>query len=274
MPVKKNQRKVASSFFIGLEKESFVFLIIVSLFASVSLYGVMTSFTSMQRKIGAYEASVMGTNFVVADMKSVLPESDLKVVANSGSSVVSPAVYDIFMDVKSDYKYAKAIEFLKNEGIVTGFPDGTFKPDIVISRSQAISMLIHAIDLDLSGKLDSKCFSDLTDNWFGMAVCYAKREGWIGGFSGGVFLPDAALIRSASFKLVFEAFDLKQYKPEDDVSIYTDIKIDDWFYSYVYSAYKLDLINGSKLFYPNREITRGEFSQMVFDSMGLKGLRK
>lgn len=50
-----------------------------------------------------------------------------------------------FVDVRSNYWAAPAISAVSNSGLVTGFPDGTFRPEDRITRAQALVVLAKAL---------------------------------------------------------------------------------------------------------------------------------
>jgi S-layer homology domain len=50
-----------------------------------------------------------------------------------------------FVDVRSNYWAASAISAVSNSGLVTGFPDGTFRPEDRITRAQALVILAKAL---------------------------------------------------------------------------------------------------------------------------------
>ncbi len=61
----------------------------------------------------------------------------LKLGANDGK---------IFTDVPDTYMYLADIQLAATAGIITGYADGTFKPDAAISRQHMAIMLERAID--------------------------------------------------------------------------------------------------------------------------------
>src|SRR5207244_4091195 len=56
-----------------------------------------------------------------------------------------------FVDVKSGYWAAPAIASASNAGLISGFPDGSFKPEEKITRAQALVILSKALGNNVSG---------------------------------------------------------------------------------------------------------------------------
>jgi hypothetical protein len=56
-----------------------------------------------------------------------------------------------FSDVNEDTPYAEAILALAEEGVITGFLDGTFRPYQLVTRQQFAKMIVLALDLSVTG---------------------------------------------------------------------------------------------------------------------------
>lgn len=107
-----------------------------------------------------------------------------------------------FSDVKQDLYY-DAILWAVKSGIVTGYPDGTFRPDATISRQHFAIMLYrycyfkgYSLEKDSSKKLtefsDYRTISDASRN-----ACYwAYTRGIISGRSNGTFDPQGSTSRA------------------------------------------------------------------------------
>ena len=79
-------------------------------------------------------------------------------------------------DVKNDYWAAKEISSLVEKGIISGYKDGSFKPDNTITRAEACSMVNRAFNLkaDISNK---KPYSDVKkDSWAYEAIMTAAKK--------------------------------------------------------------------------------------------------
>src|SRR5690554_3736890 len=56
----------------------------------------------------------------------------------------------------------EAILALVNEGIITGYPDGTFKPEDPVTRAEFSKMIAKAFAIRTAGE---PVFSDIEGNW-------------------------------------------------------------------------------------------------------------
>jgi hypothetical protein len=55
-----------------------------------------------------------------------------------------PTTFADFTDVPKDYPYYEAINYAKENNIVNGYDDGTFRPDNKISREEFIKIIIKS----------------------------------------------------------------------------------------------------------------------------------
>ena len=68
-----------------------------------------------------------------------------------------------FSDLPEDHLYAAAISELASRGVITGFPDGTFRPDAAVAREQFAKMIVKALGLPVSAA-DTDPFTDVPSN--------------------------------------------------------------------------------------------------------------
>lgn len=115
-----------------------------------------------------------------------------------------------FFDVNSNTTNQEAIDFLAGQGIISGYADGTFKPDNTLNRAELLKILIGATTKEqISAEQYKNCFSDVKDEWFAKYVCYAKEKGIINGYSDGTFKPSQTINFAEVAKIIVNAFDLE-----------------------------------------------------------------
>lgn len=51
-----------------------------------------------------------------------------------------------YPDVPADAWYAKAVEFVTERGLMTGYEDGTFRPNDHLTRAEAATILMRLIE--------------------------------------------------------------------------------------------------------------------------------
>ena len=91
-----------------------------------------------------------------------------------------------FTDVEVTHELAYAIEVASEYGIISGYPDGSFKPDAQISREEAMAMYSRAMtivgleEVD-NGRINNYTDKDLVASWAYDAV---KKTVSVGVFNG------------------------------------------------------------------------------------------
>lgn len=106
-----------------------------------------------------------------------------------------------FSDVEDGAWYKEAVDFLSAEGIINGYPDGTFRPDNTITRAEMAVMIYRAAETD---KDVVKNFSDVKpSSWYYDAVMALANGGVINGYPDGTFQPDKTASRAEAAKVLY-----------------------------------------------------------------------
>ncbi|MFB5662705.1 S8 family serine peptidase [Alteribacillus sp. HJP-4] len=110
-----------------------------------------------------------------------------------------------FRDVSEEFYAAGYIGYAVEEGILRGYPDGTFQPNRPITRGQMASIVENAFDLDLgSVDADSERFVDVNEDTNGqLAILYLEEAGIVQGY-GDSFRPGAPLTRAQFAKVMHQ----------------------------------------------------------------------
>jgi len=114
-----------------------------------------------------------------------------------------------YTDVDETDKYFNAIEFISEHEIVSGYNDGTFKPDGILNRAELTKIVISSNyqEADYAKYADDECFIDVPANtWFTQYVCFAKAEGIVEGYEGNVFNPESKINLVEALKITMEVF--------------------------------------------------------------------
>ena len=103
-----------------------------------------------------------------------------------------------YTDVARTDWYNNAISTLSNAGIVTGYDDGTFRPNQPITRGEMAKIIAGFANLNKG----SKTFSDLAGHWSKTYVELAAGNGWIAGYPDGTFRPDQKITRAETVTMI------------------------------------------------------------------------
>ncbi len=101
--------------------------------------------------------------------------------------VPDPETFNEISDVESGSWYSDAVAFAYDFGIVSGYSDGSFKPNADISRGELAAILAKFLREPQSHK--EKKFSDIQGFWAEESVQKLYDLGIVSGFSDGTFKP-------------------------------------------------------------------------------------
>ncbi len=118
-----------------------------------------------------------------------------------------------FSDTQN-HQYQSQIMLLAEQGVVSGYPDGTFRPNDTINRAEFLKVLLRAVGQEVTSD-SSRCFTDFVgpEEWYWSYACEAKAQGIIGGYPDGSFRGVQTVSVAEASKMVVQAagFPLPQY---------------------------------------------------------------
>ncbi|WOC75621.1 S-layer homology domain-containing protein [Intestinibacillus sp. NTUH-41-i26] len=105
-----------------------------------------------------------------------------------------------FPDVAADAWYHEAVVTLAAKGIITGYEDGTFRPEQPITRSEFAAIAARFARASTDKALT---FPDVpADAWYRGAVQTAVSYGWINGYEDGTFRPEQPIGRAETAAII------------------------------------------------------------------------
>lgn len=104
-----------------------------------------------------------------------------------------------YSDVSGTAWYAAAVSTLSKMGVISGYPDGTFRPNAPITRAEFAAMIAR---FDETAKSADTPFTDISGHWAENAIGKAYGNGWVEGSSKTVFCPESNLTRAETATLL------------------------------------------------------------------------
>ena len=127
-----------------------------------------------------------------------------------------------YSDVAATSWYNTAVSTLSSMGIITGYPDGTFRPNAAITRAEFAAI---AARFDNNGDKAAAKFSDIANHWAKDEISIAYNNGWITGYPNSTFGPQRDITRAETMTLVNRVLN-RQPETEDDLlpnmTVWTD----------------------------------------------------
>lgn len=140
---------------------------------------------------------------------------------------------------------------------ITGYMDGTFRPQNNIKRSECVVMLHRLLTQD-EQTTNIRQFTDVPSNaWYSDAVGVLAAKGIINGYSDGTFRPETDVTRS---EFVAMALRLAETPLESTESRFLDVTHEYWAMAYIQTAAHHGIVSGylDGTFCPEKPITRAE----------------
>lgn len=158
----------------------------------------------------------------------------------------------------------EAILYLHDKNIISGYPDGTFRPNEPITRAQAAAMLLKALDIEVI-KNPTVQFKDVTtkSNYYSI-LATINEKGIIRG-DNGYMRPGEPTSRAQMAAILRRAFKM----PLDSQPTFTDVSQLHWAYADINSIAKNRVASGypNGSFKPSNIVTRAHFSAFLARAM-------
>jgi hypothetical protein len=183
------------------------------------------------------------------------------------------ALGDPFPDVDGTTEHAAAIDFLQTKGIISGYPDGTFKPGNTNNRAEALKLVLLGrkslalADITITQK---PAFPDVTkSDWFYSYVEQAFNLKIVQGYSDGNFKPANEITAAESLKIIYSGLVPGFQLPQLTAAPFTDVPADQWFAPYLEYGRNRQLIEalGDGSYHPGRKMTRAEFAEAIYRTL-------
>ena len=141
-----------------------------------------------------------------------LTRAELTKIAINAFSMNIPSQVDRnpFEDVEAGVWYGPYITAAQNHQIISGYPDGLFRPNNFVSRVEALKIILETSGLDLAGDgLKSSSFTDVEiGSWYEKYVNYAATNSMIDGFRGDIFKPAEPITRAEMARAIVVLWEL------------------------------------------------------------------
>lgn len=141
-----------------------------------------------------------------------------------------------FTDTPKDAWYNTTVSTMAKLGIVTGDPDGSFRPDDSITRAEFAAIAVRFDDSAYDGE---ELFTDIAGHWAQNEINAAANKGWISGYADGTFRPQKDITRAEAVTLVNRVLNRLPENTDDlldTMKVWPDNQPEDWYYLAVQEA--------------------------------------
>ena len=169
-----------------------------------------------------------------------------------------------FKDIPDNFWAKDPIELLATLGIIGGYPDGTFKPDRAINRSELTALLVRAKKPGAAEPVETQ-FSDVPKkHWASFFIKTGADTGLVTGYPDKTFKPSKSLNRAEGVTILTRFAELKL--PETLVEgPFTDVPGRHWAAKAVTAARSSGMLTflTDKPFEPTKEMSRAEAAEIL-----------
>ncbi|MFC1751296.1 S-layer homology domain-containing protein [Pseudomonadota bacterium] len=181
-----------------------------------------------------------------------------------------------FPDVTESTDYQDSITWMNENGVIQGYPDGTFKPENCVNRVEMLKLLFEMLEVDAS-TYSAELFSDTEEGqWYTEYIEAGRARGTIEGYPDGTFKPAQCVNRVEAIKMAILEFNDGEIPGEPigymSAEGITDLVESEWYYDYTSYAFAAELLGiehtGGDLhltnYFPAGEMSRAEVSEMLY----------
>lgn len=180
-----------------------------------------------------------------------------------------------FSDVSWDTAIYRAITYVSEKGIISGYDDGSFGVHDPVNKAAALKVILTAAEVDIADEfaIPERFYTDVAeDDWYTKYIVAALNEGILSidpEDENPEFHPANEVNRAAFIKMMLSTFGVSPEKfALEDVEV-VDVPEEAWFAPYMKFSVKFNVVtlneNGEAL--PGQVITRGETVQYLYETL-------
>lgn len=187
-------------------------------------------------------------------------------MASAALAQTSPAFAEKpFTDVPENSAGYEGIEYLRNGNVLTGYEDGTFRPDNRLNRAEFAKLIANPFILKnarvndcLRENIDEEdttvFFPDVQkDAWYAASVCVVRVGKIVNGYDDGTYKPNRTINVAEAMKMLASTFAFDTKIEPDDA----------WFMPYARALAERNAIPTSITNFSD-PITRGEMAEILY----------
>ncbi len=202
--------------------------------------------------------------------------ADSAAVPLSEAATATPKDAIVFEDVPDNYWAKPYIDALSSRELISGYQDGTFKPDQPVTRSQIANIVSRTFDL--TADKETLEFSDVSsDYWARESIGEVVKGGFMTGFPNNTFAPNAPVTRVQSLTTLVTGLGIKPpTNVQTSLDRYADANaIPKWATEKVAAATAGGLVVNYPTLQqlnPNQPTTRAELSALIYQALAKEGV--
>ncbi|WP_282937380.1 S-layer homology domain-containing protein [Paenibacillus sp. RC67] len=171
-----------------------------------------------------------------------------------------------FSDISNHWSTNTVNLFVKL-GVVSGYEDGSFRPDANITRAEFASIIAKVFNMQSASGAPS--LKDVNNHWAKQAIQALGSQGIINGYEDGTFKPDQTITRAEMIAIISRLVDLSSASKGNSIT-FTDVN-GSWNADQIKAASQAGIVEGrtSTTFAPDATSTKAEALTIILRALEL-----
>ena len=185
--------------------------------------------------VGGHEAYMSGEAGARFYPDRAMTRAEMAQVLYNLLASYPPVTGGSFSDVSVGAWYATAVNTLVELDVLSGYEDGTFRPNNAVTRAEFVTAVCKCFDSLSTG---SAGFSDVSGHWAEGFIKQAVAEDWISGFPDGTFRPDESIQRCQVTAILNKALERtgSGFAADAGTQEFVDVPSSHWAYEHIAEA--------------------------------------
>lgn len=185
--------------------------------------------------VGGHEAYMSGEEGARFYPDRAMTRAEMAQVLYNLLASYPPVTGGSFSDVSDSAWYATAVNTLVELDVLSGYEDGTFRPNNAVTRAEFVTAVCKCFDSLSTG---SAGFSDVSGHWAEGFINQAVAEDWISGFPDGTFRPDESIQRCQVTAILNKALERtgSGFAADAVTPEFVDVPSSHWAYEHIAEA--------------------------------------
>lgn len=172
-----------------------------------------------------------------------------------------------FTDIRAGSQLETYVNELSAKGIISGYPDGSFRPTQTINRAEALKIIFETVGISADADSNSGFPDVASSEWFAKYVTKAKRSSIVGGYPDGRFRPGQEVNRAEFVKMALSALPNFSELPlgkDPALQQFTDLDAGQWYVPYLGTAVATNLMPLTEKFRPTAPMARQDAVEIIY----------
>jgi plastocyanin/predicted DNA-binding antitoxin AbrB/MazE fold protein len=177
-----------------------------------------------------------------------------------------------FSDVGSSHVNYSAIMDLKTKGVIAGYPDGSFKPEQVVNRVEALKIILNSAKVDTLTQAKAGFKDTASNQWYAPFLNKAVELKIVAGYPDGTFKPTQTVNLAENLKILLNAHGVNTTNIVVGSDPFADVSKSDWYGQFAQYAKDKKLVeaDSANKVLPAQGMTRAKLAEVVFRLMYVK----